>query len=498
MAIRSRRPVWPALALPCLIWACNAHPFAAPAPAVDQQTDHYYEVNAPGDVDILFVIDNSGSMREEQNNLRRNFGVFMQELRKIPGPDGMPRLPDVHIGVVSTDLGAGPTPHICRVGGDSGHFRTGAGGCGLDPAARYIVSLGNETRNNFRGDLVEVFKCMAELGAEGCGFEHQLESARVALTRADNKSFLRPQAYLAIVILTDEDDCSADPQSDLFCEPVDPLDPGKGCIDQYPGTEFSFRCAQTGHLCGGNPPPRDGVFASPLAACSPNDGGRLIPVSRFVESIRALKSRPDKVIVAGIFGWPTEQDPGRPYEYARIRRTIDNTVTRDLNGNLDYMDICEARDAQGKPTGQGKATAALRVKQVVAAFDGVFESICQSDFAPVMKKIGERIASKLPRACVNRPIVDRDDKQAGLQPECVVAYRDPDAARPTGFREILLPECQRATSGQSCWKLASDDACISKYKVEIDKRQMPPPNAHLVIHCATCPTAGDPRCAVQK
>ena len=53
-----------------------------------------------GNVDIVFVVDNSGSMSEEQANLARNFPVFMDELTALQGGD-------FHIAAVSTDLGAG-------------------------------------------------------------------------------------------------------------------------------------------------------------------------------------------------------------------------------------------------------------------------------------------------------------------------------------------------------------------------------------------------------
>ena len=53
-------------------------------------------------IDILFVIDDSGSMGEEQASLARNFPAFVNVLNTIPGG-----LPDVHIGVVSSNVGTG-------------------------------------------------------------------------------------------------------------------------------------------------------------------------------------------------------------------------------------------------------------------------------------------------------------------------------------------------------------------------------------------------------
>src|SRR3954468_17978417 len=52
-------------------------------------------------IDLLFVIDDSPSMADKQANLKANFDKFINVLNTIEGG-----LPDVHIGVVTSDLGA--------------------------------------------------------------------------------------------------------------------------------------------------------------------------------------------------------------------------------------------------------------------------------------------------------------------------------------------------------------------------------------------------------
>jgi len=52
-------------------------------------------------VDMLFVIKDSGSTRLMQDNLLRNFPTFINRLSDPPG------LPDLHIAVITSDLGAG-------------------------------------------------------------------------------------------------------------------------------------------------------------------------------------------------------------------------------------------------------------------------------------------------------------------------------------------------------------------------------------------------------
>src|SRR4051794_22247618 len=90
------------LALPLVLWACTSHPLEAPQPLPDVQTDDFYAVNPIRDIDLLFVIDNSGSTMNKQANFTQNFPAFMTALQMIPGG-----LPNVRIGVVTNDYGAG-------------------------------------------------------------------------------------------------------------------------------------------------------------------------------------------------------------------------------------------------------------------------------------------------------------------------------------------------------------------------------------------------------
>ena len=69
--------------------------------------------------DILFVIDNSNSMGEEQTSLSTNFPNFINVLEGIEGG-----LPNVHLGVVSSNVGAGGQPiSACTDDGDNGRLQ---------------------------------------------------------------------------------------------------------------------------------------------------------------------------------------------------------------------------------------------------------------------------------------------------------------------------------------------------------------------------------------
>ena len=86
-------------------------------------------------------------------------------------------------------------------------------------------------------DVVGKFQCIAEVGTGGPDFEMQLYATKLGLTRPDNGTFLRDDALLAIVILSDEDDCSVEDNQqftvpDDTCKPAPPEMLG---VDHYIG-----------------------------------------------------------------------------------------------------------------------------------------------------------------------------------------------------------------------------------------------------------------------
>lgn len=55
-------------------------------------------------IDILFVIDNSGSTAQEQLNLARNFPLLVQQLDGLTDSEGNPVAVDVQVMVTTTDM----------------------------------------------------------------------------------------------------------------------------------------------------------------------------------------------------------------------------------------------------------------------------------------------------------------------------------------------------------------------------------------------------------
>jgi hypothetical protein len=146
-------------------------------PPTVSQTDSYSQIQLP-EVDILWVVDNSCSMGNEQDELAENFPVFMEFFLG----SGL----DYHIGVTSTDVTDGP---------NSGRLVMGAGALWITP----------ETPNP-----VDVFTSMAVMGTSGFPPESGIATAYAALELQPehNAGFLRDTAALHIITVSDEPDYS--------------------------------------------------------------------------------------------------------------------------------------------------------------------------------------------------------------------------------------------------------------------------------------------------
>lgn len=475
-------------ALPLALWACNSHPLQQPTPVPQQETDILVAVNPIRMLDIIFMVDNSPSMDPKQTALAAAFPQMIDELKKLP--DG---LPDVHIAVVSSDLGAGKTslPGNCsRVQGDKGLFQVRPG-CGVKDGALWIESSNGNT--NFTGDISTVFGCMATLGTSGCGYEHQLKSVAVALQRDEHKGFLRDDAYLAIVLITDEDDCSADWTSLMFQESL-------------PNETTSLRCATRGHVCDGHnlEYPTTQEFKTNLANCAPRDSDdlALMKVSEMVKAVRDSKPRPaEQVIVAGIFGWPADvqgltDGNGKTAEY-HIGK--DPTPIADQENKFDYLPICEVE-------GLGKNYAGIRLKAFVDSFgadNGLMFPLCANDFKKPMQKIGEKLRKTLEDTCINYPFIDTS-KADGVQPSCSVVDRIPANK---GYTETKLPPCNGENPGanKACWELAVDAEKCTKtaehFKIKVRRGESgndpAPPGTMASMKCLTCALPEGQQCDPQ-
>lgn len=164
-------------------------------------------------MDILFIIDDSGSMGEEQGNLSQNFPQFIEVLDNYMTANGGGL--DYRVAVTTTGrdldyvIEPEPVPGFPVVfppipmseSGDNGVMRQE---CGM--TKRWI--------DGADGDVANTFSCVANVGTGGPSLEMPLYATQLALgdriADGTNAGFLRDDALLGVIILTDEDDCSRD------------------------------------------------------------------------------------------------------------------------------------------------------------------------------------------------------------------------------------------------------------------------------------------------
>lgn len=148
-------------------------------------------VPGPVKTDVLFVIDDSGSMSQEQTNLQTNLNTFISTLKSSPIAN------DFQIGVTTTSVEG--------FDGTTGGYQQGKLIYNV-PTGTPAVLDGN------RADLVNEFSTRVVVGTGGSGKEQPFRAMELALSPAlldnVNLGFLRSGSRLAVVFLTDEDDCS--------------------------------------------------------------------------------------------------------------------------------------------------------------------------------------------------------------------------------------------------------------------------------------------------
>lgn len=306
-------------------------------------------------VDILFVIDNTGSTESERLTLWENVHHLFEGLRSATTG----KLPSLHVGVISTDLGAGNYGlQTCEVvGGDGGKLLSTPRIAACQPPTGSFIRFEEGQQINVLGveptiaALREAYGCISMLGDGGCAFEMYLESARRALDpkRKVNPGFLRPGAALLVVFIGTEDDCSAR-NLELF-------DPAQHGLNDPLGPLTSFRCFEFGIRCDIN----DRHTLGPRKGCVPAYDW-LYRVEDYIKFFAGL-GRP--VAMAGLLG------PREP-------------VAVGKDGKNPWVEA----SCQGA---NGVAAPALRLHAVMDAFPHVSGAACE----PAKFKDMLRAAAKL-------------------------------------------------------------------------------------------------------
>jgi len=343
-------------------------------PTVDASTE-----KAERRVDILFVIDDGPSMTDKRTTLLNNYPNFINVLEAMQGG-----LPNVHIGVITPDLGVrgsldsspgmdfgGTGAGACKSTGKRGELRMTSAITG-----RYIIDveqLDGTRLRNYTGTLAAAFSGLADVGVQGCGFEQPLEAAKLALspTTVANTGFLRDDAKLVIIFIDDEDDCSI-AHTTFFDVNTNTLGPLQG-----------FRCNRFGHVCATGGTDSDQMNQiGPKDGCTSNETSTyLTHVADYVTFFRGLKADPNDVII-GLLAAPTT-----PYEVE---------LRTPPGGGTAIPAVAHTCLFNG-PNGAEVGDPAVRLAQFAVGFPSRYAmaTICQQDLSGPLTQITTLLATLL-------------------------------------------------------------------------------------------------------
>ena len=382
-------------------------------------------------VDILVVVDNSMSMAEEQASLASSFPLLIESLLMPPDldgdtiPDHVP-VKDLHIGVVSSDMGTGGYPvDSCPdpIDGDNGELQHTPNPTipGCETVYPTYLSYESEEPDVPAIDLMATGSgCIATLGTDGCGWEQPLKAAaRALIDHRDgvNAGFLRPDSILTVLFVTDEEDCSVASGSEGI---FDTLDSSLGHMD--------LRCH--------------------------NHPYTVEPIDTYISVFQSLRADPEKLVLAFIVGVPqTEQCEGSGDA---------------IPGCLDHPDMIERVDmpttsilpACSSPT--GSAPPGRRFVEIAEFFGeaALVQSICRDDLGPAIQALADRLHGVVDRVAIVREMPTTKDEEDACR--CLADCRIIEA----------LPDLRGCdTAGKPCYEPDGPGTGCSEPEIDPDGLQ---------------------------
>lgn len=444
-------------------------------------------------LDVLFVIDNSPGMAAKQRLFAEKISAFISAIERP--------FVDLHLGVISTDLGAQQTPYTpfqpgsrnvtgcASYRGDDGDLQGKS--CGerdqsawsadaqaacrdlcptaLTPTdgARYLWK-NKQSSNIPGGDLAGAFRCLTLIGDSGCELESPLEAAKRALDNHSlaNSGFLRQGSQLAVVFVTDEDDCSVamtargqnNPQS-LDCS-------GMSGVPNYNCWNNDFRCFGHNLRCN-EPLTSSGVKSD----CQESGNGYLESVDKYIRFFGNMRPS-TKLHLSGVWS-PSmldnpQSDPSKPggvsitYDEALCipgagMSCPSNTLNRKRGVHTACQDSTDQR-MYGLPQ--------LRLSKFLRAFDPNFReevSICEpTKWQDALGWISHGFPSYVDRGPSCLSAKPRSDALG--TPLCIAGFVD--RSTPYALPPTLLPRCSPACC--NAWSIAGTSAAPFSHSDPLD------------------------------
>jgi hypothetical protein len=427
------------------------------------------------DVDILFVVDNSGSMAEEQGILAASFGSFIEVLER---PDVAA---DYRIGITTTDNG---NPWCDTTGAEAGKLRLTscrsrseeftfdgtttiegfdeacAAACPaawtdieIEPTAvmgqdglrarNWLESVAGRTNLPEGLSTTQALQCVAPQGIDGCGFESHLESMWKTLRRSytdndEDMGFIRDNAILSVVHVTDEADCSYNGDWETIFLPD-----GNRVFwsDPEATSPTSAVCWNAGVTCEGlgagtyddcHSIDLD-VEGNEVAAADADDLAVLRPMSRYIDILQEFEENKQHIT---------------PFQEVLV--SLIGGVGAD--GSATYQDAADDPVFQqdfgigaGCASSYGRAVPPVRLRELAEAFavgdDRNMFSVCESDYSAALASIAESIADQIKPACMPVCVADTDRSTTDVvDPACNLTqeWATPDG----GFEQLEILPCE--------------------------------------------------------
>lgn len=430
------------------------------------------------DLDILFVIDNSGSMGEEQATLSESLGAFLSVLEAddvranyrlgitttddsnywckgagVSDPESgqfvlsscRSRLDDFFFAGDDTDASATCTD-FCEF--DNIEMRATVTASDPDPRVRpWLENIEGVTNLPEGVSSTQAMQCFAPQGINGCGFESHLESMwkalRLSESSGQNQSgFVRDSAVLSIVFVTDEADCSfnRDLQNTVFGE--------EGVGNQVFWSLPDVQQSPTSAVCWNAGVTCDFSLGSDQCTAIDRDvnGGEttdadaaaLYPLSRYTSYVQDLENQKQlispgqEVLVSAIVGVPENYPEVQQLSYAQ---GPDENNPDSFQARFGIGQGCSSQVAEAVPP--------VRLREFAENFlvgDGNTNlfSVCSTDYGPALAAVAESVRDQLRPACMPACVADTDAVAEGLQPLCTLTQTSNDGS---GTIEQNVPEC---------------------------------------------------------
>lgn len=330
-------------------------------------------------IDLLIVIDNGPGMYEAQCRVSDAVAVLI-DLMTAPPPNvwhwGLPPVSDLRIAVVSADMGlqAGGTVNTRQVDVETCENPVGDNGQFLDikDGVETAFLNGNAVQCDNAEQPVEV-ACKIQQGTDGCIISQPLEAMVRGL-----ESFILDNHALAVLVVTDDDDCSmADAALLDASEWADPATVRTACF------------------------------------ATPTNESLLFDTTRYIEKLRELKNGDlNRVVFAAVAGTsPSDGCEGDGVRLTALECLSSPSMTRQVTplnpeGTISgWAASCVTNGIFPQDAERGYNTVATPGRRLMDTArqlgrNGFMYSICSNNWSTQFATMGKTIAAKTDPLCL--------------------------------------------------------------------------------------------------